>query len=266
MENTSPTPSLTPSLRVTSTPSLLQNKVILITGAGAGLGLSLSEKLSARGYTLHGITQTRRHWPEVKRRLKGAPNFYLHQADVTSEAAVRRVVAAIARKEKKIDVLINNAGYAGKLKRLEKESLQELEKNLSSNLVSVFLMSKYTLPHLLKQDDSWLINISSMAGKRSVPQLALYSASKFGVLALSQAIAKENPDSGLHAITVCPGGMNTAMRAKIFGWEDARKQQSPDFVAERIVDILENRIEVPQGGDIVMRYGQITSINPPPEA
>lgn len=240
-------------------------KVILITGAGAGLGLSLSEKLAARGHKIYGVTKTRRNWSRAKARLHGNKEFHLLQADVTSEPAVRKMISTVIRKEKKIDVIINNAGYAGRLARIEKETALEFEKNLSANLLSVFLVMKYGLPHLLKRKQSWLINISSMAGKRSVPRLALYSASKFGVLALTQAAAKENPDSGLHAVTICPGGMNTTMRAQLFGSEDARRQQSPDFVADRIVSILDGALEVPSGGDMVIRHGKVTAVNPPPE-
>ena len=166
----------------------------------------------------------------------------------------------------RIDVLINNAGYGNKTSRLEKETLKEFQKNLSGNLVSTFLMCKYTVPLFQKQKSGWIVNISSMAGKRAVPLLGAYSASKFGVIALSQSIAKENLSSGFRCITVCPGGMNTAMRAKIFGKDDAARQQSPDFVADKILEILDGTLEVESGGDILIRHGKITAINPPPEA
>ena len=103
-----------------------------------------------------------------------------------------------------------------------------------------------------------------MAGKRAVPKLAGYSASKFGVLALSQCIAKENIDKGVSSITICPGGMNTKMRERLFGKQDAQNQQSADFVADVVIDIVENKLQVESGGDIVVRHGKIVAINAAP--
>ena len=127
-------------------------------------------------------------------------------------------------------------------------------------------MCKYTLPLLKEQKRGWIINIASMAGKRAVPSLGAYSVAKFGVTALTQSIAKENPSAGFRCITVCPGGMNTEMRAKLFGRKDAERQQSADFVADKILEILDGKIQVESGGDLVIRHGRITAINPLPEA
>ena len=95
-----------------------------------------------------------------------------------------------------------------------------------------------------------------------MPGLFSYSASKFGVLALSQCIAKENENSKLKCFTVCPGGMNTPMREKVF--KDAAKQQSPEFVAEVIMEAICGDLRVDSGGDIVIRNGKITALNPVP--
>jgi len=127
-------------------------------------------------------------------------------------------------------------------------------------------MSKHLLPLLRKQKGSQVANIASMAGKRAVPKLFGYSASKFGMVALTQCLAKENEDCELYAVTICPGGMNTEMRAQLFGKEDAARQQSTETVAAMILDVLEGKIKVESGGDIVIRYGEITAVNPCPGA
>ena len=127
-------------------------------------------------------------------------------------------------------------------------------------------MCKYAIPLMKKQSHSLIMNISSMAGTRAVPRLAPYSAAKFGVLALSQAIAKENLETGLHCITVCPGGMNTEMRRELFGAEDAMRQQTPEFVADIMTQIAEGKISVLSGGHIIIRHSKITGVFPPPPA
>ena len=105
-----------------------------------------------------------------------------------------------------------------------------------------------------------------MAGVRAVPRLSAYSASKFGVLALTQAIAKENEASKIKCIAVSPGGMNTEMRSKLFGRKDAVKQQSPDFVADKIFKIANDKIKLSSGENIIIRHGKITGIQSLPEA
>lgn len=109
------------------------------------------------------------------------------------------------------------------------------------------------------------MNVSSMAGVRAVPRIAGYSASKFGVLAMTEAIAKENPD-WLKAITICPGGMNTKMRSDLFGKEDASRQQTPAFVASKMMQILKDEIPVLSASHIVIRHSRITQIMVPPNS
>jgi len=242
------------------------NQVVIVTGAASGLGLSLAERFVNADARVYGATKSKRHWKDARRRISNAQSFSLDQLDLSRELNVRRFIAKIFKKEGRIDIVINNAGYAGRPKTIEKEGLKELEKHLTDNLITTFLMSKYTIPVFRNQKRGWLINIASMAGKRAVPRLGSYSASKFGVLALTQSIAKENLNVGFRAVTVCPGGMNTEMRSRLFGTADAARQQSPDFVADKILEILDGKIHVSSGGDVVIRHSQVTEINEPPEA
>lgn len=243
------------------------NQTVIITGASSGLGLSLAQRFSKRQDTVYGVSSSRRNWKEAKERVNSKELFFLSQVDATSETQVKGFISKIVKTRKSIDILINNAGYANRPVKTEEESLRELQKNISSNLITTFLMCKYVLPILKKQKKGWMINISSYAGKRAVPLLGAYSASKFGVVALTQSIAKENLElTGFKCVAVCPGGINTQMREKLFGREDARRQQNADFVADKILEIIEGRIAVPSGGDVVIRHGQVTAVNPPPEA
>ena len=127
-------------------------------------------------------------------------------------------------------------------------------------------MCKRAIPIFRKQNDGMIINISSMAGKRAVPRLVAYSASKFGILAISQSIAKENLDTNLKCITICPAGINTRMRERLFGKQDAIQQQSADFVADIICQTVNGTIKVDNGGDIIIRHGKVAAINPLPPA
>jgi 3-oxoacyl-[acyl-carrier protein] reductase len=242
------------------------SRTVVITGATRGLGLSLAKRFVDAGDTVFGISLTKKFWDKAESVCSGRGHLVLMQADVSSETAVKKLKAAILKRKSDIDVLINNAGYGGKLATVDKLTLAEYAKFQKVNLTAPFLMCKYFLPVFQKQNDGFILNISSMAGTRAVPRLFGYSASKFGLSALTQCMVKENEDKKFKCFTICPGGMNTKMRSDLFGQEDANRQQSPDFVAEKIMDILENRMPVTSGSDVIIRHGKIWKIKPLPAA
>jgi NAD(P)-dependent dehydrogenase (short-subunit alcohol dehydrogenase family) len=242
------------------------NRVVVITGASRGLGLSLVRRFLECGDQVFGVSRTKRFWRVAVESLPASHNLHLFQADLSRESEVRCLAAGVRKKTKRVDILINNAGVGGGLTRIEKESCRGFQRMMDANLLSAFLMCKHFIPLFRRQSGGVIVNVSSMAGQRAVPGLFSYSASKFGVLALSQCLAKENKDRNLKCVTVCPGGMNTGMRAALFGKEDASRQQSPDFVAGVILKVIDGEIKVESGGDIVIRHGKVTAIHPCPGA
>lgn len=238
------------------------SRSVIITGGSRGLGLALTRKFISAGWQVYALSRTRQYWKSAQAKLPKKADVSFHALDLTSEPQVKKFAEKF--KGKKIDLIINNAGYGGGLLRTEETSVSEYHKLMNGNMLSAFLVCKHFVPLLRKQKSGAIFNISSMAGQRAVPKLAAYSMAKFGILALSQAVAKENLDIPLKSLTICPGGMNTEMRAKIFGKEDAARQQSTDFVADTIYDVYENTIPVESGGDIVIRHGKITAIHPCP--
>jgi len=238
-------------------------KIAIVTGASSGLGLAISKKLLDKKWIVFGLSKTKKHWKYANKQLQGGGRFLLYQCNVAKENDVKHFFLAFKKKADHLDLLINNSGYASKLQRLDDISSFEFMVNIKHNLLSVFLMCKYAIPILHKVTRGFIINISSMAGKRAVPKLAAYSASKFGVLALSQCVAKENTTK-ISCVTACPGGMNTKMRKDLFGKKDAERQQSPEYVASVLFDIIDGKIKIESGGDVLIRHGKITAINDPP--
>lgn len=234
----------------------------LVTGASRGLGLDFSIRLLALGYQVIGVSLTKKHWFSAVKKAN-SEHFSLIQADLSNESEVRNLFQEIKKNHSKLDLLVNNSAYGGVLQRIEDTTPSEFQSHLQSNLFSVFLMCHEAFPLLKKSQLPLVMNVSSMAGVRAVPQIAGYSASKFGVLAMTEAFAKENPD-WLKVVTICPGGMNTEMRASLFGKEDAAKQQTTEFVARTMEDVLTGKVELVSGSHIVIRHGKITQIIVPP--
>ena len=239
---------------------------VLITGASRGLGLALTLRFAEQGVRVYAVSRTRRYWKQAMSQMtRGWAEVTWLDCDVSDEAQVKALFQKVVRKSP-LDLVISNAGYGGRLETIDKLPLAEFDRHMSQNLRSVFLISKYALRVFKKEKRGFLVNVSSMAGTRAVPRLAAYSASKFGVLALTQAAVKENPDIDFRAITVCPGGMNTEMRSSLFGAADAAKQQTPQFVAEKMIDVIYGKIPVENGAAVVIRHGKISAIQPMPGA
>src|SRR3989338_8365422 len=192
---------------------MLENKVIVITGGSSGLGMEMAKILSAKNNKVIICSRNESGLKSVCGEIakKGGKCSY-YKVDVTDRIQVSEFINKILKSDGKIDILINNAGYVGSLKKLEDISYEDLEKNFETNIYSMFSILKCVVPAMKKQKSGMIINVSSMAGKRGVPKLSAYSASKFAVVGLTQSLAKELKDTNIRSITLCPGGMNTPMR------------------------------------------------------
>ena len=242
----------------------IKNKVVVITGGGRGLGKELAKTLAREGSRVIICSRNRTELSKVCLEVSnknGSCEYFV--VDVSDKKQVNKFIDDVVTRYRKIDVLINNAGYVHEWETIENTPEKEMERCFETNVYPIFYFLKKVIPLMKKQNEGTVINISSMAGKRGVPNLAAYSASKFAVIGLTQAVAKEVNNTGIYCITVCPGGMNTSMREKVLGSEDAKGQQDPKVVGDVIKSILIGKIKVPHGGDISIRYGEISAIDKP---
>ncbi|MSR78253.1 MAG: SDR family NAD(P)-dependent oxidoreductase, partial [Candidatus Omnitrophica bacterium] len=90
-------------------------QVVVITGASRGLGLSLAQRFLEQGDTVYGISRSKKYWPQAKASVPHPECFFLHALDLTHEMRVKAFLQSVYRRAKKIDILINNAGYGGKV-------------------------------------------------------------------------------------------------------------------------------------------------------
>lgn len=235
----------------------LKNKVIIITGGGSGLGRSIADTVARAGAHVvicgHKTVDVKNTCAEIKKN--GGMCDYA-KVDVTSKKQIETFFKKVKAKYKKIDALINNAGWTDRPKSIEKISDREYAQYVGTNFNSVFYFSRVAIPLMQRQRSGMMITIASMAGKRANGLVPIYSATKFAARGLAQALDRSVENTGVRSITISPGGINTAMRAKLFGKEEAAKQQSPEEVAAIIADVLKGVIEVPVGGDVEIRGGK----------
>ena len=177
------------------------SKVVLITGCSTGIGRDLAVRLSESG---HSVVATARD-PGTLSTLKAALKLPL---DVTKTDSVRSAVDCTLQRLGRIGVLVNNAGYAirGAIEETSENQVQEM---FEANVFGVMRLIREVVPHMREQRDGCIINISSIAGKRSTPANGAYSASKFALEALSDALRLELMPFGIRVVVIEPGSIRT---------------------------------------------------------
>ncbi|MEI6060236.1 MAG: SDR family oxidoreductase [Bacteroidota bacterium] len=179
-------------------------KVVLITGISSGFGKATAEILSAKGYTVYGIS--RKLEDDFSSAIK-----VLH-ADVTDSATVRKAVSTLLSKEGHIDILINNAGM-GISGSIEDCSSQDINLQMNTNFMGYVNMIQAVLPSMRKLGGATIVNISSIGGLMGLPYQGFYSASKYAVEGLSEALRMELMPFKIKVIVIQPGDFFTNFTA-----------------------------------------------------
>ncbi|MCB9295942.1 MAG: SDR family oxidoreductase [Lewinellaceae bacterium] len=178
------------------------SKVILITGASSGLGQALAGQLAEKGYRVYGTSRNPRD-----SRLP----YSMLAMNVQDEVSVRKAVDAIARKEGRLDAVINNAGIgiAGPLEQLR---MDNIERVLDTNVKGAIRVIQAALPHL-RRSGGRVLNISSIGALFGLPYRGVYCASKAAVGLLTEALRMELAAHGVQACSIHAGDIRTNINA-----------------------------------------------------
>jgi NAD(P)-dependent dehydrogenase (short-subunit alcohol dehydrogenase family) len=218
----------------------LSGKVAIVTGAGRGIGrataLALADEGAAVVLAARSTDEIESAAADVRQRLvDGEPARALAiPCDITSEAEVAALVERTLAEFGRIDVLVNNAGYSKKC-LIADLTVAELNTALEVNIVGTFLCCQAVLPAMKRQGGGRIVNVVSGSGKRGSAQRAAYTAAKFGVIGFSQCLQIETVADGIGVCCVCPGPVDTRMRAFNNPGEDRTKILPPEEIAEAIV-------------------------------
>ncbi len=188
---------------------LLKDKVTLITGASRGIGHASALALSRQGATIVGCARTQSDLDNLCEEINGAGGKASAQVvDVTKSAQVAACVANTIEQHGRIDILVNNVGMGGYRPFLE-WSEEDYDRIMATNTKSTWLFCREVIPHMLEQKQGQIINVGSVAGLQGYPNEAIYCASKFAQLGLTQALDREFFERGIKVSAVCPGGVET---------------------------------------------------------
>ena len=206
------------------------DKAVIITGAGAGLGLATAQRLADEGAALV-LVDVRQDWLETARdTLPAQTRVTLAQADVTRQADVQAYVDAAVGAYGRIDGFFNNAGIEGRQNLTENFGEDEFHRVLSVNLDGVFFGMAAVLKVMREQGHGAIVNTASVGGIRGIGNQSGYAASKHGVVGLTRNSAVEYGCHGIQINAIAPGAIMTAMvegsLRQIGGddWEEAGRQ------------------------------------------
>jgi 3-oxoacyl-[acyl-carrier protein] reductase len=233
-------------------------QVALVTGASRGIGRATAIEFAKRGWAVAICARDNERLLETRRLCEGQGRppviCLVQQHDIRDSIGpfLKEILAQCGR----IDTLVNNAGVLS-YKPFMKISGDELRGTIETNLTAQMELSKEVLPHLLEREHGTIINVISNAGEFGFPNMAVYCASKHGLVGFTKALATEMKVTKVKIIGICPSGVDTEMHRQAFpevyrSWL-RHTILAPDNVARRIVDF---------GTDTRTRNGQIIDIDP----
>jgi NAD(P)-dependent dehydrogenase (short-subunit alcohol dehydrogenase family) len=170
-----------------------QTRTAIVTGASSGIGGAIAKALENVGYKVYGTSRTN-------------PQFL--KLDVRDEVNCIQLVEQMIKDSGRIDVLVNNAGYA-LLGAVADTKLKDVQDNLNTNFFGVLRMTKAVLPHMLAAKAGRIVNVSSIAGFMPVPFMASYAASKHALEGYSESLDHEVRSRGIRSILIEPGFVKT---------------------------------------------------------
>lgn len=198
------------------------SKIALITGGNSGLGYATAKKFCDNGYTTYVLGRNEEKTHEACKSMgeNAVPLIF----DLNHLKKIPDMVGKIAKKEGKIDVLVNNAGINMK-KEFTEVTDEEFNKILQTNVMSVFAISREVVKIMKEKNGGNIVNISSMAAQYGMPKVIAYSASKTAVEGMTRAMAVDLAQYNIRVNCVAPGFIKTPMTNKALNSEPDRKEK-----------------------------------------
>lgn len=221
-------------------------KVALVTGASSGIGEATAERLVKAGYKVYGTS---------RRGAQGKRSFEMLALDVTSDESVEAAVAEVMRRDGRIDLLVNNAGFGVAPAGAEESSIEQARSIFETNFFGLVRMTRAVVPHMRRQGNGRIINIGSVLGFLPMPYGALYAATKHAVEGYSESLDHELRTRGIRVSVIEPAYTKTPFDAnfmeadaKLDEYREARAQ-----VSKRVNEVMTTAEDPAVVADVVLK-------------
>ena len=219
-----------------------KDKVLVVTGAGSGMGRATANLFAGKGYTVICSDLDKDALGETVQMIKENEGIaYGIAADLRKVDDIKKMADQIKGTTGKIDVLINCAGLLGGVKDLTDFTEEEMDLIVDVNLKAVYRCCKYLLPLIVKNKNSTIINISSQSGKMGQAGVTIYCAAKWGVIGFTKALELEVKKHGIKVVVINPGSTNTNFYGKDARFDEGflKKFLKPEDIARACLFVAE---------------------------
>jgi 3-oxoacyl-[acyl-carrier protein] reductase len=230
----------------------------IVTGSTRGIGKETALLLLKNGINVIVSSRNQDNIDKILQEIlvefpSKKDNILGLKCDVSNYSDVKSLVNKSIKRFGKIDILVNNAGIVY-FKSLLDTTEEEWDRTIDINLKGAFLFTKEVLRYMIENKSGGIIvNVSSGAGRSGFPNLSSYCASKFGIIGITESLAKEVDDSNIKVMAICPGGVDTKMMKDVVnqGFDRSNmKLMKPEEVAKKIYDMIFNQKDYYNGQSI----------------
>lgn len=218
----------------------MQDQRIVVTAGAQGIGLAITSTFVAAGARVHICDVNDDFLASARQQFADAPVSY-SRTDVANETEVDAMFAELQQRWGGLDVLVNNAGIAGPTARVEDTDLTAWDQTIAVNLTGPFLCTRRAVPLLKSAGGGSIVNISSVAGRLGFPLRTPYSASKFGVIGLTESWAMELGPSNIRVNAILPGIVAGDRQERVIAAKAASYGLAHEDMRERLLSKVSMR-------------------------
>lgn len=234
----------------------MSGNVVVVTGASTGIGQATAEAFAREGATVVLAARSEGRLVRIAADIEQAGGRAVPMAmDVTDRSAVFEKMNEVAESQGRIDVLVNNAGI-GLLSPVENMDPEELKRVFEVNFFGLIWCTQAVLPHMIRQKGGRIVNVSSVAGKRALPHISAYCASKFAVQAFSDSLRMEAAEHGVTVSVVCPPRVDTTFHDTPLMRQKGQRMSAPSISAEFVASEIARTTRRGSREVVVSFYGK----------
>ncbi len=221
----------------------LKGKVIIITGASSGIGKSYAYAFAELGANIVLAARSKDKIDLIAEEIKDKYNVQTLaiQTDVSIEDQAKNLINMTLEHFDDIDILINNAGVAG-YNYIHESSMEDMKKIMDINYWGMVYCTYHALPSMIRRRKGRIVNVSSVVGKRAMPVMGAYSASKFAMEGFSESLRVEIKKYGIGATVICPTTTKTDIVSNAFEGDNLKMGASMGMTSERVAKETINAI------------------------
>lgn len=214
-------------------------KIAIVTGASSGIGQATANALINKGYKVYG---TARNPNSLDKNL----SYTMLPLDLNNEESINALVKEVIKKEGRIDLLVNNAGF-GLVGAIEETSIKQIRSVFETNVFGTIQITKAVLPHMRNNGGGLIVNISSLVGKVPFPGMGIYSASKHAIEGFSEALNHEVRDYNIRSILIEPGFTKTKFENNsVYGDDKISSYDSFRGHIKSVIETMNNSGDTPE--------------------